>query len=116
MQTESITILQPLPKPEAKSSCAPSTCSAASNEIEAALTLCHRLRDGAARMTRQQFRNSLNRSIGATKDYADANWVSFQNNPAAFLAHRNPQTQSHDLLRVILEITRQQNEKVSDGR
>jgi len=82
----------------------------ASNEVVNALALCHRLRDGAARMSRQQFRNSLNRSIGATKDYADGCWVSFQNNPAAFLAHRNPQTQSHDLLRVILEITKHQND------
>lgn len=94
---------------KATADCAPMTCSAASSEIEAALALCHRLRDGAARMSRQQFRNSLNRSIGATKEYADANWVSFQNNPAAFLAHRNPKTQSHDLLRVILEITKQPN-------
>lgn len=76
------------------------------DEIERALKFCHRLRDGAARMTRQQFRDSLKRSIGATKDYADANWVSFQNNPAAFLAHRNPQSQSEDLLNVILEITK----------
>lgn len=76
------------------------------SEVDNALALCHRLRDGAGRMTRQQFRNSLKRSIGATKDYADGCWRSFQDNPAAFLAHRNPQTQSHDLLRVMLEITK----------
>ena len=75
-------------------------------EIDSALALCHRLRDGAARMTRQQFRNCLKRSIGADKDYADGVRASFQNNPAAFLAHRNPQTQSQELLRVILKITK----------
>jgi hypothetical protein len=74
-------------------------------EIESALALCHRLRDGASRMTRQQFRNCLSRAIGADKDYADGVWISFQDNPAFFLAHRNPQSQSLELLRVILKIT-----------
>src|ERR1019366_9073798 len=74
-------------------------------EITNALSLCHRLRDGAARMTRQQFRNCLKRSIGSNKDYADGVWIPFQDNPAAFLAHRTPQSQSRELLRVILEIT-----------
>lgn len=74
-------------------------------EVVQALAFCHRLRDGAARMTRQQFRNCLKRAIGADKDYADGVWISFQNNPAAFLAHRNPQSQSEEVLRVILEIT-----------
>jgi hypothetical protein len=86
------------------------TGSAPSPEIVAALDLCHRLRDGAARMTRQQFRNCLKRSIGAGKDYADGVWISFENNPAAFLAHRQPQSQSHELLRVLLEITKEPNE------
>jgi len=94
-----------------KPGCASVNGSAA--EIDSALALCHRLRDGAARMTRQQFRNCLKRSIGANKDYADGVRVSFQNNPAAFLAHRNPQTQSQELLRVILEITKPQNAALS---
>ena len=70
------------------------------------LAICHRLRDGAARMTRQQFRNCLKRAIGADADYADNVWISFENNPAAFLAHRNPESQSIELIRVILEITK----------
>ena|ERR1019366_440335 len=84
-------------------------------EITNALNLCHRLRDGAARMTRQQFRNCLNRAIGATKDYADNVRCDFQDNPAAFLAHRNPQTQSRELLRVILEITKEHNADIRRG-
>ncbi len=104
----------PCPNCKAEHSFAASAGSA--SEIESALALCHRLRDGAARMTRQQFRNCLKRSIGANKDYADGVRVSFQNNPAAFLAHRNPQTQSQELLRVILEITQTPNAEVSGRR
>ena len=70
-----------------------------------ALEICHRLRNGAARMTRQQFRNALKKAIGADKDYADNVRVHFQNNPAAFLAHRQPQSQSTELLKVVLRIT-----------
>ena len=80
--------------------------------VKESLALCHRLRDGAARMTRQQFRNALTRSIGSTKDYSDNVRPNFQDNPAAFLAHRNPQSQSEELLRVILEITKHQNNRV----
>lgn len=79
------------------------------DEIERALALCHRLRDGAARMTRQQFRNCLKRAIGADKSYSDQIIVHFRDNPAAFLAHRNPQSQSEELLKVILKITKPGN-------
>lgn len=83
--------------------------SPAATEEAAALAICHRLRDGAARMTRQQFRNCLKRSIGADKGYADNCRRHFQDNPAAYLASRTPQTQSIELLRVIFRITRQEN-------
>ena len=75
------------------------------DEITRALALCHRLRNGAARMTRRQFQGCLKRAIGANADYANGVWVHFQNNPAAFLAHRNPQIQSVVILEKLLEIT-----------
>lgn len=75
-------------------------------EVKAALLLCHRLRNGAARMTKQQFRDCLKRAIDADADYSDNVRVQFQNNPAAFLAHRNPQSQSEELLAVLLDITK----------
>jgi hypothetical protein len=78
------------------------------DEINAALKLCHRLRNGAARMTKDQFRDCLARAFGVRDNaYADNVRVHFQDNPAAFLAHRTPQTQSIELLRVLLEITQQ---------
>lgn len=80
-------------------------------EIFGALELCHRLRNGAARMTKQEFRNCLKRAIRANKEYADGVRVHFQDNPAAFLAHRSPQSQSVELLKVILEITKNDGEQ-----
>lgn len=74
-------------------------------EITDTLKLCHRLRNGAARMTRAQFNQAMHKAIGAAPDYCDNVRVAFQNNPAAFLAHRNPQSQSVELLRTLLEIT-----------
>jgi hypothetical protein len=56
-------------------------------------------------MTKEQFRECLKRSINADADYADGVINHFRDNPAAFLAHRSPQTQSTELLRVLLEIT-----------
>lgn len=76
-------------------------------EITAALKLCHRLRNGAARMTKAQFNAAMHKAIGADADYCAGVRVHFQNNPAAFLAHRTPQSQSIELLRVLLEITQQ---------
>jgi hypothetical protein len=77
-------------------------------EVPYALGLCHRLRDGAARMTKQEFRNCLKRSIGADKDYADGCRRHFQDNPAAYLASRTPQVQSEELLRKMFEICREE--------
>lgn len=106
----------PEPAGSAKVVAAVPTGCPAETEEAAALAICHRLRDGAARMTRQQFRNCLKRSIGAGKDYADNCRRHFQDNPAAYLASRTPQTQSTELLRVILKITRQDNEKAQPLR
>lgn len=72
------------------------------DNAEAVLEIVNRLARGVARMTKRQFCESLKRSIGATEDYADGCWVAFQDNPAAYLANRNPQTQSLGLLRDVL--------------
>jgi hypothetical protein len=77
------------------------------DEIADALKLCHRLRNGAARMTKEQFNAAMHKAIGADPAYCQGVRVNFQNNPAAFLAHRTPQIQSIELLRVLLDITRQ---------
>lgn len=80
----------------------------AADAVGDAFKLCHRLRNGAARMTKEQFRDCLARALGVKDhEYADKVRVYFQDNPAAFLAHRTPQTQSIELLRVLLEITQQ---------
>jgi len=58
---------------------------------------------GLQKITRKQFRNALKRSIGATADYADGCWNTFQDNPLGYLATRNPQSQSEALLRIALK-------------
>jgi hypothetical protein len=67
--------------------------------VAAALKLCHLLRDRAAQMKREEFHLCLHRAIGADRSYCDNIFHHFQNNPAAFLAHRTPQTQSVELLK-----------------
>lgn len=57
-------------------------------------------------MTRQQFADTLMRTIRADADYSNHVWVDFQNNPAAFLAHRCPQSQSIELIRILMELTK----------
>ena len=75
------------------------------DQIDSVLVACQRLREGASRMSPEAFRGCLKRSIGASKDYADVCWVSFQDDPVGYLASRNPQSQSREIIRVILEIT-----------
>ncbi len=75
-------------------------------EIESALSLCHRLQSGAAKMSREQFRASLRLSIGASKEYADGVYITFKDSPSSYLASRNPQSQSLDLIRIILDLTK----------
>jgi len=69
-----------------------------------ALKLCHLLRDRAAQMTKQEFHACLARAIGCDPSYAENVRIHFQNNPAAFLAHRTPQTQSIELLKFIFSM------------
>lgn len=64
------------------------------------------LKLGVDDMTLQQFRNALKRSIGANKDYADGCWIPFMNDPLGYLATRNPQKQSEELIRVALKNAR----------
>jgi hypothetical protein len=59
---------------------------------------------GANRMTRQQFRNVLRKSIGAWKDYADGCFISFKDNPAGYVTTRNPDTQGRCLIERCMEL------------
>jgi hypothetical protein len=72
--------------------------------VDQALAFCHLLRDRAAQMTAKEFHECLHRAIGANRDYCDNIRHHFQNNPAAFLAHRTPQTQSVELLKFMLSM------------
>ncbi len=72
--------------------------------VEQALAFCHLLRDRAAQMTEEEFYQCMNRAIGCDRGYARQNRISFQNNPAAFLAHRTPQSQSVELLKFIFQM------------
>lgn len=72
--------------------------------IEQALAFCHLLRDRAAQMTKKEFHACLHRTIGCDPEYAENVRIHFQNNPAAFLAHRTPQTQSVELLKFIFSM------------
>ena len=62
------------------------------------------LRDGSFEMTRQQFRNALKRSIGASKDYADGCWVPFQDSPMHYICSRTDEAQSLELVRLCMEL------------
>ena len=63
-----------------------------------------RLQRGIHRMTRQQFRNALRRSLRADKSYADGCWIPFQDNPLGYLCTRRPQVQAEELIRVALRL------------
>jgi hypothetical protein len=76
----------------------------ASISIEQALAFCHLLRDRAAQMSREEFHKVLHSVLGCDKEYSENVRIHFQNNPAAFLAHRTPQTQSVELLKFIFSM------------
>jgi hypothetical protein len=59
---------------------------------------------GSNRMTRQQFRNVLRKSIGASKDYADGCLNSFRDNPAGYVITRNPDVQGRYLIERCMEL------------
>ena len=71
-------------------------------EVYHYLSAAHFLRDHAALLTFEQFHDALRRTIGADKAYSRNVFTAFQNNPAAFLAARHPQTQSVEILRAML--------------
>jgi len=73
-------------------------------EAQCILRELHILNRGAALMTKQQFRNALSRSIGASKDYADGCFNSFKDNPMGYLTSRNPPQQAHALIRRMMII------------
>lgn len=70
--------------------------------ISALLDAAHVLRDAAATLSFEDFAAALKETVGADESYARDVFISFQNNPAAFLASRNPQTQSVEIIRRIL--------------
>lgn len=72
------------------------------SQIQSLLAAAHFLRDHAALLTFEQFADALHRTVGASEDYARGVWIPFQNNPAAFLASRQPQTQSVEILQAML--------------
>jgi len=63
-----------------------------------ALAYAHFLRDSAATLSFNDFYLALNRAVGCDKVYAGGVFKHFQDNPAAFLASRNPQSQSKELI------------------
>lgn len=71
---------------------------------EAFLSDLHRLRNGSFKMTRQQFRNCLKRSIGATKGYSDGCWKHFQDAPLHYICSRSHKEQQLELVRVCLRL------------
>jgi hypothetical protein len=66
------------------------------------LAAAHFFRDGAEVITFDDFARALERSIGANRDYAKNCYPTFQSDPAGYLASRNPQTQSEELIAVML--------------
>lgn len=70
--------------------------------LDQALTFCHLLRDRTDQISEKQFHECLYRAIRCDRSYANNVYIQFKNNPAAFLAHRQPQTQSVELLKLIL--------------
>ena len=64
----------------------------------------HILRRGAQKMTKQQFRNALKRSIGADKEYAAGAWIQFQDSPMHYLCSRNPQEQAMELVKIMMKL------------
>lgn len=61
-------------------------------------------RHGALKMTRQQFRNALKRSIGATKDYADGCWKHFQDAPLHYICSRSNVEQKLELIKLCMKL------------
>lgn len=62
------------------------------------------LREGRFRMTKQQFRNALKRSIGATKDYADGCWIPFQDSPLDYILSRSHVEQKLELIKLCIRL------------
>lgn len=71
-------------------------------EIQHYLSAAHFLRDRAEKLSFEAFHGALSSAVGADENYARVQFIRFQNNPAAFLASRNPQTQSEEILREML--------------
>lgn len=67
------------------------------------LNICHLIWDGSCRVTQQDFRDALSRSILASAQYADENYIPFRDNPLGYLTTRNPSAQSPELIKLIIE-------------
>lgn len=61
-------------------------------------------RDGALRMTREQFRECLLQSIGANADYADGCLNAFKDAPMHYVCSRTDGRQAIELVRACFEI------------
>jgi hypothetical protein len=74
------------------------------NKTVSVLETLFQFQRGLYRMTRQQFRNCLRRSIGATMDYADECWVPFQNNSVGYICSRTHLAQQLELIKVCMKL------------
>jgi hypothetical protein len=77
--------------------------------VEQTLSSLHEIRNGSFKVTRQMFRNSLKRSIGATKDYADGCCRHFQDSPLHYICSRSHTDQQLELVRLCLKLSKEQS-------
>jgi hypothetical protein len=69
-----------------------------------ALDCLQQLRCGIGKITMQQFRDALKRSINANKDYADKCWDMFQKTPMYYICARHPLTEGIELVELLLRL------------
>ena len=68
------------------------------------------MRKGVHRMTKQDFRDSLKRSIDANEEYADGCWCLFMDSPMWYMTSRNPEIRGEDLLQTVMNKAREDDE------
>ncbi len=71
-----------------------------------ALALCVRIRDATAKMTFDLFSSAMGQAIDSDRESTAERFLQFKDNPALFLAYRNPSSQAIELLKIILELAK----------